>query len=115
MRLLSLVAVLVVALVGATTASARASAAQTATVRVTAKDFKFVLSTKTVRHGRIVFVIRNVGHAAHDFAIAGHRSRTIGPGRATRLTLTLKRGRYPYRCTVDDHTELGMRGVLRVT
>jgi hypothetical protein len=23
----------------------------------------------------------------------------VGPGRTTRLTATLKRGRYPYRCT----------------
>jgi plastocyanin len=83
-------------------------------VRVQAKDFSFVLSTKSVKRGRVTFVISNVGHAPHDFAIAGHRSKTIGPGRTTRLTLTLKPGRYPYRCTVDSHAELGMKGVLRV-
>jgi ABC-type uncharacterized transport system ATPase subunit len=33
---------------------------------------------------------------------------------ATRLAVTRKRGRYPYRCTVDSHSELGMKGVLRV-
>jgi uncharacterized cupredoxin-like copper-binding protein len=31
------------------------------------------------------------------------------------MTITLKRGRYAYRCTVDSHTELGMKGVLRVS
>lgn len=93
----------------------KASAAARATVvRVQAKDFSFALSTKSVKRGRVTFVIRNAGHAPHDFAIAGHRSKTIGPGKTTRLTLTLKPGRYPYRCTVDSHAELGMKGVLRV-
>jgi len=39
----------------------------------------------------------------------------IEPGKTTRLTVTLKPGRYPYQCTVDSHADLGMRGVLRVT
>ena len=88
-------------------------AATSTTVKVTAKDFAFVLSTKTVRHGRVTFVIRNAGHAEHNFGIAGHVSKTIGPGTTTRLTVTLKPGRYPYKCTVDSHAELGMKGVLR--
>jgi plastocyanin len=95
------------------TAAAQPSAAGPATIRVTAKDFKFVLSSKTVRHGRVKFVIRNTGHAAHDFKIAGRTSKTIGPGKTTTLTVPLKRGRYPYSCTVDSHAELGMKGVLR--
>jgi uncharacterized cupredoxin-like copper-binding protein len=64
----------------------------------------------------VTFVIRNAGHAMHDFAIAGHHSKTIGPKKTTKLTVTLaKRGSYPYRCTVDSHAELGMKGTLRVT
>ena len=31
------------------------------------------------------------------------------------MTVTLRKGKYPYRCTVDSHAELGMKGVLRVT
>ena len=105
----------VVALVVSGTAAARPSSAQATTVKVTAKDFSFALSTKTVRHGRVTLVIRNAGRTTHDFAIAGHRSHTIGPGKTARLTVTLKRGRYPYKCTVDSHAKLGMKGVLRVT
>lgn len=112
---LALVVVLSLALVGAGGASARTGAVHATTVQVAAKDFKFVLSKKTVSHGRITFVIKNVGAAAHDFAIAGHRSKSIAPGKTTRLTVTLKRGRYPYKCTVDSHAELGMKGVLKVT
>jgi plastocyanin len=112
---LAVLAALSLALVGAGGAAAGGSAVRTTTVHVTAKDFSFGLSTKTVRHGRVTFVIKNTSAALHDFAIAGHTSKTIGPGKTTRLTLTLKRGSYPYKCTVDSHAELGMKGVLRVT
>jgi uncharacterized cupredoxin-like copper-binding protein len=112
---IAVLAALTTALIAAGGAAARPAAVSSTTVRVTAKDFFFRLNTKQVRHGRVTFVIRNASSALHDFAIAGHRSKTIGPGKTTRLTVTLKRGRYPYRCTVDSHAELGMKGVLRVT
>jgi uncharacterized cupredoxin-like copper-binding protein len=115
-RSLSAAAVLVLALTVAGAATARSTTTHVTTIKVTAKDFSFVLSPKTVKHGRVTFAIRNAGHTAHDFAIAGHHSKTIGPGKATKLTVTLaKRGSYPYRCTVDSHAELGMKGVLHVT
>ncbi len=104
----------VLAIVGVGSAEARPSAAQATTVKVTAKDFSFVLSKKTVKPGRVTFVIHNASPALHDFAIAGHRSKTIGPRKTTSLTVTLKAGRYTYTCTVDSHAELGMKGVLRV-
>jgi uncharacterized cupredoxin-like copper-binding protein len=114
-RLSTAAAAVVLALVGAGPAAAYPSAARATTVKVTAKDFSFTLSKKTVPHGHVTFVVTNDGRTSHDFAIAGHVSRTVAPGKTTRLTLTLKRGRYPYRCTVDSHTKLGMKGVLRVT
>ena len=110
---ISVLAALSLALVAASSAAASSSASTT--VRVKATDFKFALSTKTVKHGPITFVLRNASAAVHNFAIAGHTTKSIGPGKTTRLTVTLKRGRYPYKCTVDSHAELGMKGVLRVT
>jgi uncharacterized cupredoxin-like copper-binding protein len=112
---IAVLAALTTALIAAGGAAARPAAVSPTTVRVTAKDFFFRLNTKQVRHGRVTFVIRNASSALHDFAIAGHRSKTIGPGKTTRLAVVLKRGRYPYRCTVDSHAELGMKGVLRAT
>jgi plastocyanin len=106
------IAVLAFAFVGA--AAAGPATAQATTVNVTAKDFNFVLSRKTVKAGRVTFVIRNASPATHDFKIAGRRSKTIGSGQTTRLTVTLKPGRYLYVCTVDSHAELGMKGYLRV-
>ena len=94
--------------------SAAPAATAATTVHVTAKDFSFVLSKRTVQKGRVTFVIVNSGHTSHDFAIAGHTSKTISPGHTTRLTVTLKPGRYPYKCTVDSHAQIGMKGVLRV-
>src|SRR6476661_4361638 len=91
------------------------STMKTTTVTVRAKDFSFVLSRRTVPHGRVTFVIKNIGHTPHDFAIAGHTSSHVQPGHMTRLTVTLKAGRYPYKCTVDSHAKLGMKGVLHVT
>ena len=115
-RSLAAVAALVLALTVVGAAGARSSVTHVTTVKVTAKDFSFALSTKTVKHGRVTFVVRNAGATSHDFAIAGHHSKTIGPGKTTSLTVTLaKPGRYPYHCTVDSHAELGMKGVLRVT
>jgi plastocyanin len=97
------------------TATAGVSSVHTTTVTVTAKDFSFALSRKTVAAGRVTFVLRNKGRTKHDFAIAGRRSKVVGAGKTTRLTVTLKKGRYPYKCTVDSHAKLGMKGVLRVT
>ena len=92
-----------------------APAAVRSTVKVTAKDYSFTLSTKTVKHGKVTFTITNSGHTAHDFSIAGHTSRQIGPGKSTTLTVMLKKGRYTSSCTVDSHKALGMKGVLQVT
>jgi uncharacterized cupredoxin-like copper-binding protein len=113
----SITALTAVALaVGGTTAAlASTSSTKVTTVKVTMKDFSFVLSPKTARHGTIRFTIRNAGHTNHDFAIARKKSKSIGPGKSTTLTVTLKKGRYPYKCTIDSHAKLGMKGVLRVT
>jgi uncharacterized cupredoxin-like copper-binding protein len=114
-RSLAVLSVLALVLVGAGSADARSVAARATTVDVTAKDFSFTLSRETVPHGRVTFVMKNGGHTGHDFAIAGARSKTINPGATTTLVVTLKPGRYPYRCTVDSHAKLGMKGVLHVT
>jgi len=104
--------VLVLALPGV--ALALPSAAHDTTVRVTAREYSFKLSRKTVPAGKVTFTIKNAGHLSHNFTIAGHKSKTIGPGKTTILTVTLKKGTYPYKCSVDSHAKFGMKGVLRV-
>ena len=113
-RSIAAVSAVVLLLGTATVAAARPTSVRATTVKVTAKDFSFQLSSQSVAHGRVTFVIKNTGKTAHDFWIAGHTSKIVQPGSSTRLTVRLKTGRYPYRCTVDSHAKLGMKGVLRV-
>ena len=114
-RSVAALAALALSLTAVGAAAARPDAVHTAKVKVTAKDFSFALSPTTVAHGRVTFEIKNSGAVMHDFDIAGHRSKTVGPGKSTTLTVTLKAGKWPYKCTIDDHASLGMKGTLHVT
>ena len=93
-----------------------AEAATTATgVTVVMKEFRFVLSTRSVRTGTVTFRLVNHGHLAHDFKIAGKKSPLIGPGKHGLLRVVFRRaGSYPYVCTVPGHAQAGMKGVLKV-
>jgi uncharacterized cupredoxin-like copper-binding protein len=103
------------ALVAAAPVAARPAAAKVTTVNVTMKEFKFILSKRTVPHGRVTFRIVNRGTIPHDFAIGGKKSKLIGKGKTTTLTVTLGKGKKPYKCTVPGHAAAGMKGTLRVT
>jgi uncharacterized cupredoxin-like copper-binding protein len=103
------------ALVAAAPAAARPTAATGTTVTVTMKEFKFVLSKKTVPHGTVTFKLVNKGKVAHDFKISGKKSKLVQPGKAGKLIATLKKGKLAYSCTVPGHATLGMKGKLTVT
>jgi uncharacterized cupredoxin-like copper-binding protein len=96
-------------------AGARNSTAAATTVRVTAKEYKFILSRKSARHGKVIFKVVNKGKIKHDFKIAGKKTKLLGPNKSTMLTVTLKKGKRPYICTVDSHAKFGMKGVFRAT
>jgi uncharacterized cupredoxin-like copper-binding protein len=86
------------------------------TVKVTAKEFKFVLSTKTARHGTVIFKVVNKGKLKHDFKIAGKKTPLLKPGKSASLTVTLAKGKtYTYICTVPGHAQLGMKGKFKAT
>ena len=117
LRKLSLVAALVTALaaIAAVPAFARGSHATGTTVKVAALDtLKFTLSTKTVHAGSVTFVVTNKGQLGHDFKIAGKKTAILKGGKTARLTVTLKKGKYPYACTVPGHAAAGMKGVITV-
>jgi uncharacterized cupredoxin-like copper-binding protein len=85
-------------------------------IQVKGGEFFFKLSSQVAKLGKVTFVFKNVGHIAHDFAIAGKSTPIINPGQTARLTVTLpKAGSYPYACTVAGHAAAGMKGVLRVS
>jgi uncharacterized cupredoxin-like copper-binding protein len=103
------------ALVAAAPIAARPSASTAATVTVTMKEFKFVLSKTKVARGKVTFKLVNKGKLKHDFKIAGKKSKLLGPGKSGSLVVTLKAGKPAYICTVAGHAAAGMKGKLTVT
>jgi uncharacterized cupredoxin-like copper-binding protein len=84
-------------------------------VKVTMKDFSFVLSARRAKKGAVTFTLRNTGEASHDIKIAGKKSKLLSAGRSGTLRVTFKKaGRYRYICTVPGHVQLGMKGVFVV-
>jgi uncharacterized cupredoxin-like copper-binding protein len=106
----------VVVLVAAAIAVPVTIALGATSVSVTGKEYKFTLSKKTLRHGSVTFKFKNAGKLAHDFKIAGKRTKIIAKGKsAAPLTVKLKKGTYKYICTIPGHADQGMKGTLRVT
>jgi uncharacterized cupredoxin-like copper-binding protein len=107
-------AVIAVAAIPLAGAAARPAAATT-TVSVKAGEMYFKLSTKTLaKPGRVTFVVKNAGHLVHDFKIAGKVTPMINPGKSAKLTVSFKKGKYSYLCTVPGHAAGGMKGVFTV-
>ena len=95
------------------------SSGTTATTKVTVKmvDYRFRLSTKTVKKGTVVFTVINRGQVPHIFEIQSLSKQTplLQPGqRATLRVRFRKAGRYYYLCPVGNHVLYGMAGYLRV-
>jgi len=58
---------------------------QTATTAITVKagEFFFKLSKSSIaKPGTVAFAVKNVGHLAHDFKIAGKKTALIQPGKS---------------------------------
>ncbi len=100
------------ALGGAAAGAALAAPAKTptTTITVTATEFHFKLSKTSVKHGtRVVFKVVDKGQVAHDFAIDKKKSKLIGHGTSTTLSvLFTKKGSFRYICTVPGHAAAGM-------
>jgi uncharacterized cupredoxin-like copper-binding protein len=118
------VAVAAIAFFGATAQAGRTPAVAKApqkaallkTVKVTAKEFKFVLSSKSAKRGVVVFKVQNVGALKHDFQISGRKTKLLSHGQSNTLRVTfLRKGSYPFKCTVAGHDKLGMKGVFVVS
>jgi len=108
-------AVALISTAAAVAGSASHNSATATTVKVTMKEFKFILSKSSVPHGKVTFMLVNKGAVAHDFKIAGKKSKLVQPRKTGTLTVTLTKGRLPYKCTVPGHAAAGMKGVLKVT
>jgi plastocyanin len=92
--------------------------AKVTTVNVTAKEYKFVLSRKSVPVGKVTFIVSNKGTIPHNMAFQGPilyaQTPLIAAGKKTKLTVTFKKpGEYTFVCT--PHFELGMVAKIKVT
>ena len=106
-----------VALVAAMSAFGGASKADATTVTVTLGkpgEFNIRLSKKTVVKGVTTFKVTNKGAIAHDFKIAGKKTPSLKTGKAATVKPTLKKGKYPFLCTLPGHAAAGMKGTLTV-
>lgn len=115
MRIAALAASVVALVLVATPALAARSHATGKRITVTASEFKFKLSTKTVAApGAVTFTVVNKGKIPHDFKISGKKTPLLKPGKSAKLTVTLKKGKVAYLCTVPGHAAAGMKGKLTV-
>ena len=106
-----------VALVAAVSAFGRAESSAATTVTVTAGkpgELNFTLSKKTIVRGVTTFKVTNRGSISHDFKIAGKKTPTLAAGKTATLKLTLKKGKFPFLCTIPGHAAAGMKGTLTV-
>jgi uncharacterized cupredoxin-like copper-binding protein len=121
-RMLTAVLAVAVVAVGSATAQAGRQPSTThgakllARVNVAASEFKFVLSKKTAKRGVVTFKVTNVGAVQHDFEIKGRKTRLLSHGQSATLRVTfVRKGHYPYKCTVAGHAAAGMKGVFTIT
>jgi uncharacterized cupredoxin-like copper-binding protein len=113
-RRLTAVLAVVAAAVGITASSVLGApaSAKTTVVKVTAFDLGFRLSTKSAKAGKVTFKLTNTGQLKHDFWIAGKKTPLIGHGKTATLTVTIKKGKNPYKCTFPGHAAGGMKGTF---
>jgi uncharacterized cupredoxin-like copper-binding protein len=111
---------LMTAAVGGLTAAGAGAGTQsvtaTTTIKVSAGEFFFKFSKASLtKPGTVVFVVKNVGHLAHDLKIGGKKTPLIQPGKSASLKVVFKKkGRFTYLCTVPGHAAQGMQGTFVV-
>jgi plastocyanin len=79
---------------------------------------KFDKSSLTAKAGKVTITLDNPSSIPHAVEIEGHgveeESGTIGEGETTKVTASVKPGKYEYYCPVDGHKAAGMTGTLTV-
>jgi uncharacterized cupredoxin-like copper-binding protein len=95
---------------------AGSSASKTVTIKVTATEFKFALSKRSVPKGTtVIFKVTNKGKIEHDFKIGLKKTRLLKPGQSATLKVVFKKkGRFAFLCTVKGHAAVGMKGKFAV-
>src|SRR5215211_4895944 len=96
-----------------------AATAGGAAINVTLKEMTVALDKTQAAAGTTAFVVQNIGHAHHNFAIKGNgveqKTPLLESGQSATLTVNLSPGTYEYECAVPGHAMAGMQGTLIVT
>jgi uncharacterized cupredoxin-like copper-binding protein len=97
------------------TQAATTTGPKATTVQVTESEFKIALASNELKAGTVTFDVRNAGEIEHDLSIVGMSEKTklIPPGGSSKLTVTLKPGKYELYCSVPGHKAAGM--AVRIT
>jgi uncharacterized cupredoxin-like copper-binding protein len=95
---------------------AGSSTTKTITIKVTASEFKFALSSRSIATGTtVIFKVTNKGKIEHDFKVNGKKTRLLKPGQSATLRVVFsKKGKLVYLCTVKGHAAIGMKGTFGV-
>lgn len=117
MRALGVAAVAALAVLAPTQAGARTFPTR---VQVTAKEYWYALSSRTVKPGPAVIEFVNFGEDPHDMRVQRlgttkvYSVPTMQPGDHYDLSIDLAPGRYMLWCSIANHRQLGMQAMLIV-
>ena len=79
---------------------------------------KFDKSTLTAKAGKVTLVMDNPSSFPHAIAVEGNGvdkdGNTVMKGGVSKVSVTLKPGKYEFYCPVDGHKDAGMKGDLTV-
>jgi uncharacterized cupredoxin-like copper-binding protein len=99
-----------------------------ASVNVTLKEFKVIPSVKSVKAGKVTFIVKNTGKVMHEMVVVkstkapGSLAGTgkeasekgsvgevpdVKAGKGGKLTVTLKPGKYVLLCNLPGHYKAG--------
>ncbi len=108
------------AAIGVGTIAGFATAA-TAKRNLTASGTKLAFSKKslTAPRGQVQLVLTNNASISHNVAIRGNglaakKGKVVGRNGVSKVTATVKPGKYTYYCSVPGHEAGGMKGTLTV-
>jgi uncharacterized cupredoxin-like copper-binding protein len=81
-------------------------------------QLKFDKSSLSAKAGNVTITMDNPSPVQHAVAIEGNGldkdGNTVGMGGVSKVTATLKPGKYEFYCPVDGHKAAGMKGELTV-
>jgi plastocyanin len=112
------------ALAGAALAAvmSHGSASSATAIKVTEREYKITLSTRTAKAGTVTFTVHDVGHLKHALAVSGgglsgvKKMAPIAPGKTGTLTVKFSRaGTVQIWCPQPGHAALGMKSSLKVS